>query len=48
MKKQILIVDGYNVIGTWPQLDRLKKQDRLEEARDRLLDILANYRKFFE
>ncbi|NVY95989.1 NYN domain-containing protein [Lactobacillus sp. DCY120] len=48
MKKQILIVDGYNVIGTWPQLDRLKQQDRLADSRDLLLDILANYRKFFE
>ncbi|RHW51857.1 NYN domain-containing protein [Bombilactobacillus bombi] len=48
MKNQILIVDGYNVIGTWPQLAKLKKQDHLEEARDQLLDTLANYRKFFE
>ncbi|KJY62571.1 uncharacterized protein JG30_03600 [Bombilactobacillus mellifer] len=48
MKKQILIVDGYNVIGTWPQLKKLKSQDHLEDARDQLLAILANYRKFFE
>ncbi|UQS83946.1 NYN domain-containing protein [Bombilactobacillus thymidiniphilus] len=48
MKKQILIVDGYNVIGTWPKLKQLKKHNRLEEARDQLLATLANYRKFFE
>lgn len=48
MKKQIMIVDGYNVIGSWPQLEHLKTLNRLEEARDCLLDILANYRKFFE
>ena len=29
MKKQLLIVDGYNMIGTWPELVVLKKQDRL-------------------
>ena len=30
MKKQLLIVDGYNMIGAWPELAVLKKQDRLE------------------
>lgn len=46
MKKQIMIVDGYNVIGNWPPLTKLKTQDRLPEARDLLLDTLANYQKF--
>ena len=45
MKKNILIVDAYNMIGNWPQLDKLKKSDRLEDARDLLLKILSNYRK---
>ena len=45
MKKRILIVDAYNMIGNWPQLDKLKKADRLEDARDQLLKVLSNYRK---
>lgn len=45
MKKNILIVDAYNMIGNWPQLDKLKKSGRLEDARDLLLKILSNYRK---
>lgn len=45
MKKRILIVDAYNMIGNWPQLDKLKKADRLEDARDQLLKVLSNYHK---
>ncbi|KRL02860.1 NYN domain-containing protein [Liquorilactobacillus capillatus] len=45
MKKNILIVDAYNMIGNWPQLDKLKKAGRLEDARDTLLHILSNFRK---
>lgn len=40
--KEYLIVDGYNVIGDWPELASLK-DIQLEEARDRLIDILADY-----
>lgn len=46
MKKQLLIVDGYNMIGYWPELALLKKQDKLEDARDALLHRLSNYAKF--
>lgn len=46
MKKQLLIVDGYNMIGAWPELVTLKKQDRMEEARDDLLNRLSNYAKY--
>lgn len=41
----LLLVDGYNIIGAWPELERLKELD-LEDARDRLLDLLANYQGF--
>ncbi len=37
MKKQLYIVDGYNMIGAWPELVALKKQDDLESARDLLI-----------
>lgn len=46
MKEQLLIVDGYNMIGAWPNLAQLKKQDRLEEAREDLLNCLSNYAKY--
>ena len=46
MKKQLLIVDGYNMIGAWPELTALKNQDRLEEAREALLFRLSNFAKY--
>ena len=41
MKRQLLIVDGYNMIGAWPELTALKNQERLEEAREALLFRLS-------
>lgn len=41
----ILIVDGYNMIGAWPELIELKKRD-LAAARDRLVEQLADYQGF--
>ncbi|MFT8872745.1 MAG: NYN domain-containing protein [Sporolactobacillus sp.] len=38
----ILIVDGYNVIGAWRQLSDLKQQD-FENARDFLINKMAEY-----
>lgn len=48
MKKQILIADGYNIIGNWPELNKLKQNDHLADARDSLLQTLSEYRKFRE
>lgn len=45
MKQAILIVDGYNVIGNWPTLNRLKQQDRFADARDQLLAVISQYAK---
>lgn len=42
--KDSLLVDGYNVIYAWPELNACK--DNLEDARDRLIDILAGYGAF--
>lgn len=44
--EQFLIVDGYNIIGAWPELVRLKDEVSLSEARDRLIDMLAEYQAF--
>ena len=44
-RKQRLIVDGYNVIFAWDELKALA-QDDLDLARQRLMDVLANYAGF--
>ena len=41
----ILIVDGYNIIGAWPELVGLKKVS-LANARDRLIEILADFQGY--
>ena len=46
VKRQVLFVDGYNMIGAWPMLDQLKKKDKLADARDKLLFMLSNYAKY--
>lgn len=43
--KNVLLVDGYNIIGAWPELQALKKRD-LSAARDRLIEILAEYKAY--
>ncbi|MGZ0084154.1 NYN domain-containing protein [Caldibacillus thermoamylovorans] len=42
----ILIVDGYNMIGAWPALRRLKEEGDLAAARDLLIAKLADYKGF--
>lgn len=45
MKMDILIVDGYNIIGDWPELRALKNKD-LAAARDRLIEKMAEYQAY--
>ncbi|GEN31955.1 hypothetical protein HNQ35_002357 [Cerasibacillus quisquiliarum] len=40
-----LVVDGYNIIGAWEELQRLKEKD-IGQARDRLLDMMAEYQAY--
>lgn len=40
--QDLLIVDGYNMVNAWPELVKLKNEN-FEHARERLLDIMANY-----
>ncbi|TJY38885.1 NYN domain-containing protein [Cohnella pontilimi] len=44
-REDVLFVDGYNMIGAWPELAALK-QEKLEDARDRLLDMLSDYQSY--
>lgn len=39
----LLLVDGYNVIGTWNDLKQTRDRHGLEMARDELIEILINY-----
>jgi small GTP-binding protein len=41
-KEEYLLVDGYNIIHAWPELQELAG-DNMEGARMKLLDILSNY-----
>ncbi|WP_413376912.1 NYN domain-containing protein [Alkalihalobacillus sp. 1P02AB] len=43
--KDILLVDGYNMIGAWPKLRTLKDKD-LELARDQLIEVMAEYQAY--
>lgn len=40
--QEYLLVDGYNVIFAWPELNELAKTN-IEGARGKLMDILCNY-----
>ena len=37
-----VFVDGYNVINSWPELNRIKEYS-FEAARDKLIEIMQNY-----
>ena len=39
----ILLVDGYNIIGAWPELRKLR-DDNFEDARARLVELMAEYK----
>lgn len=41
----VLVVDGYNVIGAWDELVNLKRKD-IGQARNRLIDMLVEYQAF--
>jgi len=39
----VLLIDGYNVIGCWHDLKKVRDEDGLEEARRLLTETLMNY-----
>ncbi|MDD2647448.1 MAG: TetM/TetW/TetO/TetS family tetracycline resistance ribosomal protection protein [Eubacteriales bacterium] len=44
--KEYLIVDGYNIIFAWDELKKLSEKS-LQDARQSLMDILANYKGYY-
>lgn len=46
MKRKILLVDGYNMIGSWRETRPLFKKSQLDAARTILLNRLSNYASF--
>jgi len=43
--RKVLLVDGYNIIGDWPELKELQLTD-LEGARDLLIKKMAEYQAY--
>ncbi|SDR15541.1 hypothetical protein SAMN05216232_0014 [Virgibacillus subterraneus] len=41
----VLVVDGYNIIGAWEELQKLKEKD-IGQARDRLIELMAEYQSY--
>lgn len=41
----VLVVDGYNIIGAWDELRKLKQVD-IGQARDRLIELMAEYQAY--
>ncbi len=41
--REFLLVDGYNIINAWPELSEEVRNVDLASARDRLIDIMADY-----
>jgi predicted RNA-binding protein with PIN domain len=42
----VLLVDGYNVIGSWSSLTKVRDRHGLESARQELVEALINYSAF--
>ncbi len=45
MKREYLLVDGYNIIHAWTELMELSEVS-LESSRNKLMDIMSNYQGF--
>lgn len=45
MKREILVVDAYNIINAWPMLKEIVEED-LDASRQKLLEMLSNYQGY--
>lgn len=43
--KEVLLVDGYNIIHAWPELKEISKES-LEEARHALIEIMQDFQGY--
>lgn len=46
MRRYILFVDGYNMIGSWDHLVQLKRLDLMAEARETLITQLSEFSRY--
>ncbi len=44
--KEILFIDGYNVVNSWPNLKIHMKDNNIDEAREKLIEILSEYQAY--
>lgn len=44
MRREFLLIDAYNIIHAWSDLKELARDVSLDSARQKLLDLLSNYR----
>ncbi|KYH33714.1 YacP-like NYN domain protein [Moorella mulderi DSM 14980] len=44
---EVLIVDGYNFLYSWPELVKLKEESSFAHARDKLIAELINYQAYW-
>lgn len=44
--KDILFVDGYNIVHAWKELEYLSRSVNLEAAREKLADIIGEYASY--
>jgi predicted RNA-binding protein with PIN domain len=44
--KEILFIDGYNVVNSWPNLKRIIEDNNIDEAREKLIEILLEYQAY--
>lgn len=47
-KNKFLFVDGYNIINSWHNLNKIKDEIGLDSARDELINILSEYQSLSE
>lgn len=41
----VLVVDGYNIIGAWDELKKIKEKD-IGQARDRLIQLMSEFQVY--
>lgn len=45
---EYLLVDGYNIIFSWPELNEFAENGNLDAARMKLMEMLSNYQGYYK